>query len=164
MNKHKWFDEIVHFYSGGNIQFINKDLYSNDIGKKWRDWDRNWKETPMWDSSYYSFRIKSEPHQMQYLVDAIESNKDVQYKIQNGKEWHTLEMYSRNGFTINSFRADWEWRIKPEDIVRFVCLDHDMAFYPYFPSNGTHNVKIVWDGDTKELKEVRLMNKGETRP
>jgi hypothetical protein len=70
--KHKWYNEIVAWASGVEIQYRGKD------GK----WFNLIDDNPEWD--YFEYRIKPQPKEPQYLyVFRTSSNGQTEYKL-----WH----------------------------------------------------------------------------
>ena len=61
MQKHKWYNEIVAWASGAEIEFRFKDY----LGQSWSDWLPATK--PNFDAENAQYRIKPQPKEPQYL-------------------------------------------------------------------------------------------------
>ena len=145
MPKHKWAEVIHAFADGQPIQ------YRNNADDVWRDWSFPYSPEFL-EGTKYEYRIYSK---WQTEKDAFAAGKTIQYRVSPDSEWRDTNnpLWWENQTT--------EYRVKPEpkpDIVREAYLDRDLSFRPYFLTNAVVvNVRIVWDGETRELKDVRML-------
>lgn len=65
-NKHPQYDVIVHWASGGEIQ------YYDITDEKWEDYPDDYKFNPSW--SYYEFRIKPDTKKIKYRTALLRNN------------------------------------------------------------------------------------------
>lgn len=148
MSKHKWYNEIVAWAEGKEIQFRYR-LSMNP--KDWSNWE--YKKYPAWDSDddTVEYRIK---HKHQDLIDAFNAGTKIQYFSNSWSRWEDVN---------NPKWSDGlEYRIKPkEDIVldsfleiASINLNHIVHYGDYGSMN---NVRFTFDSETHELKDVKLI-------
>lgn len=162
--KYKWYNEIIAWAEGKPIEFRGKTLGT------WEKWVLRF-QTPPWDDEKFEFRIKTEPHKFQYLVDAVNAGKTIQYLSKISGRWTDFKWIDNSQPSIheivNELGVNYEWRIKPDDIVRYGKLTHEGSgeHMMYFRINSSWsyaqfpdaNIKMTFDGDTQQLKNVEFI-------
>lgn len=79
VQKHKWYNEIVAWASGAEIEFA----YS--VVSDFAVW--NTRQNQDWDDARFIFRIKPQPEEPQYLyVYRTSTNGQIEYRIYHDKD------------------------------------------------------------------------------
>lgn len=99
----------------------------------------------------------NKPHKHAEVIKAWADGAQIQCKAKTTTE-HWVDIT-----TQPAWWADYEYRVKPEpkpDISNHIRIMYSPASGPYFVRrSGPENVKLVFDGETRKLKSVELINK-----
>jgi len=99
----------------------------------------------------------NKPHKHAEVIKAWADGAQIQCKAKTTTE-HWVDIT-----TQPAWWADYEYRVKPEpkpDIVRYTRIMGGPVGVLYLANlSGPANVKLVFDGETRKLKSVELINK-----
>ncbi len=120
---------------------------------KWSKIQDDWFDhpSPEWDEKHCEYRIK--PHKHQLCIDAYNRGETIQFRPNSTEEW--LEFNIKESPKPGWFEY-YEYRIKPKDTKSYGYIywegDSKMSHFKHNP-----NVEMIFDSDTYELKEVKLI-------
>lgn len=139
--KRKHYDLIISWANGAKIEYLCNGI--------WRD-----APIPNWEDNC-KYRIKNErPKWQQDLIDTAQSGKIIEF---NSFTYGWIESKINSQLEKYNF---WDggadnYRVKTEpDFVRYIYT-HEHSGYEYFHSDT--NVKLTFDGETKQLKSAEIL-------
>lgn len=97
----------------------------------------------------------NKPHKHAEVIKAWADGAIIQFRYNNVSAWHEI--------ACPTWSYSIEYRVKPEpkpDIVRYARAEYSPNIGTCFIYHeGTANIKLVFDGETRKLKSVELINK-----
>lgn len=99
------------------------------------------------------------PHKWAKEIKALADGFPLEGRVNHKDCWEAINAplcLSCNPITF----PDWEWRIKPEpkpDIIKTDCIEAGTYGNYISTFDGKDNVMFVFDGETGELKDVKII-------
>lgn len=154
MNKGKWDKEKQAFVAGKRIQWRSRRMSG------WLEWEDC--ECPVWDTSgSIEYRVKpDQPRKHRDLIIKWANGARIQYKDKSDDTWQYVK--------YPAWDEETEYRVEPErkpDIVieRYIYsvigtrLDWTDQYEMYGDKNMKPNARLIFDGETRELKSVEVI-------
>ena len=101
----------------------------------------------------------NKPHKHAELIKAWADGAEIQFRDSNNpdyNEWANVSVH------MPTWVTEFEYRIKPEpkpDFETYLCkINHQWHEFNTEPHHkGWASIKLIWDGETKELKDSKVM-------
>ena len=104
------------------------------------------------------------PHKWAEVIKAWADGKTIQFRGEGFPEWvdYDADALQKSQisaifypFHVPRFDLNFEWRVKPENIVR----EGEVSLNPYFSSwpGNNNNIRIEFDPDTKKLVKAEVI-------
>lgn len=104
------------------------------------------------------------PHKWAEVIKDWADGKQIQFKGNGFSEWVDYDPDAlRNSqasahffpFRVPRFDLDFDWRVKPENIV----IEGEVSLNPYFNKwpGSNNNIRLAFDPDTKKLIKAEVI-------